>query len=709
MAPALRVYALASIAVVLGFLVLRARDPIRLGVGDPTADAIIETSIARVTHDGFHATSFGDLGDIDPASTDVSRTLHAPALGELVYGAVGRYLGARDVATFRLLALACSVLAMWLFFQYARRLWSAQIALIATALCATSVIWTTTADGLGPAPLTQATGFLALWGLVRALETAQRRHLAAVALGTVGCFLASRDYWVFLPVAAIFTVHARRGDPLTRGHRRALATCLAGCAVGLLIKALLVHGATEAQPHLKAVLGHAAGVLRPRAVSSLPTLIRRYTLGLTPLVWIALGATLWRAVRAASPRTLIEDRASWLVALAAVASYVDARLNPAPLLGSQAVLPCYALAAAIVLHRLFEGPGVRRALAAAWLLAAPAWTLSFVLGQPRAVLGRDDVARVNAYLASSDRNDFVVSNLLADGPLELAFRRHGWPAPDGRHTGETPLKILELLETAGTDYVHAVVFTTPESRFNDRSLWALAVPRRQWSVSGWPQLFRGRAAKEVRAYDKRVRDHLDAVGAQRVLQLANFDVYRIDRASVLAAIGRSVPVVHRLDFGSIAANPHKLLGWGDPWLRDDAALAVASIIGHASCANPPRLADGPTGSACRTTLTRSGLRLLDEGHVNRAQLMIRVERACDLRLTVELAGAGLIRVAVDDFTAGRCAPASQFVFDIPQRAVRAGLNVITFERRIGPKDLTADVASLIIEPRCEPDEPERPR
>jgi hypothetical protein len=107
--------------------------------------------------------------------------------------------------------------------------------------------------------------------------------------------------------------------------------------------------------------------------------------------------------------------------------------------------------------------------------------------------------------------------------------------------------------------------------------------------------------------------------------------------------------------------------------------------------------------------------------------MIRVERACDLRLTLELASpwrvpgiavvaelieqlsggsvhrgpASLLGISVNDFTDWTCEPSNRVTFLIPQRSVRAGINVVTFEKkRIGPMDARADVMSLAIEPIC---------
>jgi hypothetical protein len=123
------------------------------------------------------------------------------------------------------------------------------------------------------------------------------------------------------------------------------------------------------------------------------------------------------------------------------------------------------------------------------------------------------------------------------------------------------------------------------------------------------------------------------------------------------------------------------------------------------------------GNACETVLTRSGLKVLDERSTNHAELMFRVERVCDLRLTLELASSSLLAISINGVTAAPCTPARHASFVVPQRSIRAGVNVLAFEKkRFEPrdpwadpktpgtvlKDPRADVRSLTIDPICEP-------
>jgi len=278
--------------------------------------------------------------------------------------------------------------------------------------------------------------------------------------------------------------------------------------------------------------------------------------------------------------------------------------------------------------------------------------------------------------------------------------------------------MLDMFETTGTAYVHAVIFTTPESRFVDRSLGQILMRRRLASVTGWPHIVRSKANGIIRDYDKKVFRYLDAVGARRVVQLRNFDVYRIELSTVLELAGRPLPLVRELDLSSLASDRYKLLGWGSPRVTDEEHLGASSIDGHGTCRDPlvEHRAGEPAVQACGTVLTKAGLGVFDGGFVERAQLMIRVERACDLTLTLELAArpglwqlprrlasSSLLEMSINDFTARQCDPATRVTFQVPERSVRAGVNVITLDKsRFGPLDPRADVLSLSIEPVCAP-------
>jgi hypothetical protein len=712
----LRIYLLGCIAISFAYLVLHAREPLRLNIGDPWSDAAAVSSVESVKQHGLNSS----------AISGAYRPPHDLLVG-VVHGALAK-LGVSELGAFRLSALAFSMLWAWLVFLYARRIWGDTVALLATALLATSVLWMMYADSIARPPVVHASCFLALWGLARAIETRQRRHYAAAIAGSFGCWFGAFDDQVLLLAGVLFTVHIKLGNPFARGNFRFVVLCAAGALAAFITRSLVVIGPVDW--YAGAVEWQA--VIDRELVTPLPVLLRRYALVFTPMFWITFGDTAWRVLRAPSVISVVEDGSTWLLAVAAVVLYVSSRDTAPPMLRAQPVLPFHAIGSAILIARLMEGRRIARTFAFAWATVAPVWGIYLMLSLPRSVLDREDVAKVRAYLATSDGNDFVISNLLSDGPIQAAFDRHNWPAPqrnDEDNAQSAVLGMLYVFDTTGTEQVHAVIFTAPESRFVDTSLGQLVMRGKLASVTGWPYVVRSKANGVVRDYDKKVLRNLKTVGAKQVLHLSNFDVYRIDRPTVLERAGRSVPVAREIDFSSSGSNKHMLLGWGGQWVTAADQIGVTSIIGHTVCSNPVLHRDvEPAGNACETLPTRSGLSVIEDVSVARAQLMIRVERVCDLRLTLELAASRLeqlalefapsspfaqralelvsstrLAVSINDFTATQCEPGKRVSFVIPQRWVREGVNIITFEKkRFGPMDPHADVASLAIEPVCEP-------
>lgn len=667
----LRIYLLACIALAFGYLVVHAGESLRLSVGDAWADASVMLAIEHGTRD--------------------------PPLATLVYGAVARMFGADRIILFRLLALGFSGLAAGLLYQYARRMWNERVAVIATALTTTSLLWMLFADSLQRPPIMHAACFLALWGVVRVLETRRLAHYLAVLIGTFVCLYAGSNDWLFLPLGVVFTIYVKRGNPLAGDNWYPLAVC----ALAALIAAALRSPFTADPATWQ-------GALDRGVASSYATLVRRYTALLTPMLWVTLAWSVWRALRTPSPKAALEDGTTWMLVAALLFIYLPFPRWGAATLRPQLLLPLYAIGSALLIERLFDnGRWLRRTLATAWCVLAPLWGLWLAVSHPREVIASDDLTRANAYLAQNDRNSFVLSNLLADGPMVSAFGRHGWTETFRDATPETAHgRMLELFETTGTDYVHAVIFTTPGSRFVDRSL-PQVMGRRMPSVDGWPYLVRAKVKSLVATYDRQVLRTLEAVGAKRVLQLGNFDVYRIDRATAFEVAGKSVPVVKQIDFTSLAALRHQLLGWGDPVEPGAPGTTPASIAGYARCWNPIAVTTQPAPNGCTMVETPSGLDVLDVRGVSRADLMVRVERACDQQLTVTLAAPARVDILVNGVPVLGCGDPQWGTITasvrVPQRAVHAGVNTITFsDAQSDPKTVRPELRTLVIEPRCEP-------
>ncbi len=701
MSRPLRGLLLGSIAIALVYLLVHAREPLRLNVGDPWSDANVLSSINYVKSDGFLATSFTDILDVGPLTADSYRYIHYPPLAEIFYGAVGKYLGVSDIGTFRLFGLMFSSLAMWLLFSYVRRLYSDRIALITTTLFSTSLIWMMYADSMHQAPVMQCTGFLALWGLVRAIETKQKRHYAAAIVGSMLCFFTSYDYFVFLPAAAVATVWIKAGNPFHKGNRHYVVLCALGCLAGITLKCLCVIGAVGwneflADLHLQ-FLERATSTHDRKFTSALPTMFRRITLVFTPFAWIGASYHVLKAIRAPSITAAFRDTAIWMLLAALVFLYLFRQLAASQMLASQVLLPFYAIGSAIVIDKLLSGRELYRRFAWAWLIAAPLWSFFFMFTHPRSVLDRDDVAKTNAYLAANDHNDFLMSNLLSDGHIQASFDHHSWAALDADDTSDSALQMMRVFELTDTDYVHAVIFNDPDSRFIDKSLWPLAMPRGLWAVTGWPQLYRSKTNAVIAEYDRRVQKNLVAVHAQKVLELKNYAVYRIDRATVLALIAERVPAAQHIDFGNLGAQRHVMLGWGFPDLYKGDGVPVNTIKGFYRCSLPRTDARGDT---CKTVLTKFGIEVKGEQVSQTGQLMIRIEQVCDYRLTFTFPVTAPTRLSIKGFTAV-APPGQTATFMVPARYLTKGTNLVELENLL-PREYGTElpVATLDLVPSC---------
>jgi hypothetical protein len=371
------------------------------------------------------------------------------------------------------------------------------------------------------------------------------------------------------------------------------------------------------------------------------------------------------------------------------------------MLPSQVMLPFYSIGSALIIDRLLDGTKSRRVFALAWLVAAPVWGFAIMFSHPRSVMQRDEVAKVNAYLAQDDHNDFLLSNLGSIGHIQAAFDRHYWATPAPRKASNAYLDLWSTFEVTGSDYAHAVIFTDVDSRFIDKSLWGFAMPKRQWSVTGWPYFVRAKTNRMINEYDKNVQTALRTLNATRLQHFSNFDLYRMDKATLVEAVSHDVPAVTHIDFGSLTASRNELLGWGAPHLIDPEQIAASPIAGYDTC-----VGEGEPGRSnrCKTVLTKLGLEVKDTITAPRGQLLVippatkDFERACDLRIRIRLARPTALSLTMNSFTAqaplGRDA-----TFVVPASAVEPGVNLVTLENLL-PLLGSAEVMVLDLEPAC---------
>ena len=618
---------LGCIAIACVYLLVHAREPLRLNLGDPGSDARLALRLG-VTH----------------------------------------------IAAIRLVAVLISGLALWLLFSYVRRLYADRVAWIATALFGTSLLWLMYADSLHEGAVLPCMGFLSLWGLARAIESRQRRYYAAAFAGAFGCFFTSFDYAVFLPAAALFTIYVKAGSPLGRGHWQLVALCALGWLLGI---ALGWHG-LDALP-----ASDRASWL------AMPTMIRRVTLLFTPLVWIPIVIHVVQAVRAPTVAAAIKDSAAWMLVAALATFYLFAQRAAVQMLAAQALLPFYAIGSARLLDRMLAGRPLLRQLASAWLVIAPLWSFYLLFTHPRSVLHRDDLATTHGFLAAHDRNDFVLSNLAFDDVIDAAFQRHRWPMFDAKNPSAAPIHLLRMFERTGAAYAHAIIFRGPDARFVDQSLWPIASPRGLWAITGAPYLHRAKAKAVIAEYDTRVLNNLKAVHATKVLQLSNYTVYRIDRMTVLAILAKEVAPAPRVDFGSVNAWPHELLGWSGPLLLPDGT--PASVV---------ETTERCPAAPCKTHMAARGLGVTGEVTPQLGQIMLRIDPVCDLQLRFRFAGASYARSSIHGWSSGPLI-GDRATFTVPRAHLHRGVNVVTLENLFPTAaGVRLRVTSLDLAPAC---------
>jgi hypothetical protein len=353
------------------------------------------------------------------------------------------------------------------------------------------------------------------------------------------------------------------------------------------------------------------------------------------------------------------------------------------------MLPFYAIGSAMMIEKLLATRW--RFVGYAWIAAAAVWGGYFMLSVPRAAMEPDDIAKVRSYLAEHDHNDFVLNNLMASGQIQWAFDRHDWapymeeaqgPVADAAARRE----YLEMFVQTNTQTATAVIFRSPDTRFIDKSLWPLALPIRQWSVTGTPYMFPVKARRLVEEYDRQVLAGLAAVDAERVLRLPTIDVYRIDRAQLLAKWEQSLPITKTIDLGGPTGAVNKLLGW---WHKPTNTTAKRWVCGHADA------------TPCKSVLTNRGVHVLDTEPVVRGDVMLKVPQSCELKLRIELTSPTPIRVRMNGFRFEEMTDGSSFELVVPREHVRAGVNVLSIEDPWRPMHRGVPVSVIAIE-SCAP-------
>jgi len=149
-----------------------------------------------------------------------------------------------------------------------------------------------------------------------------------------------------------------------------------------------------------------------------------------------------------------------------------------------------------------------------------------------------------------------------------------------------------------------------------------------------------------------------------------------------------VTTTSHVDFGSVNARRHELLGWDTPSLVGEGTPA-SLIQGVKRCLVLP----------CKTTAENLGV-VVPEATLPVGQVMIRVDQVCDLQLTFTFANPGYARFAINGFSVGPMFGKTA-TFTVPAAHLTTGINVVELEDHL-PRALRTElaVASLDLSPAC---------
>jgi hypothetical protein len=582
----------AAVGVVFAYLLASAWEPLRLNWGDPWSDANVLTALNFSSKYGFITTSFTDVLDVGPLTNESYRYTHYPPFAEIFYGTVRKVFGGGeplDITVYRLFAIVFAGVGLHSFYRYVRQVWGDGLAVWSTVLCATNLLWIQFADAMHQAPILFASGMTALAAVPRVVtsmkeETRDPWARVAVAIGTYVCFLTAYDYHFFLPTAALLTARVL-GVPLLSKRMVKLAALIAiSGAIAIVTKSAFVTGALGWKGFLEDVhfqfLERATTKFSPDYRSGfLIIIVSRWTAYFTPILFVAAAVVVWRVLSRTvrhgigrSVRSLLlgseelrGDFGSLVIMLVAGLPFVlvFSELAVEQVLPSQVIIPFFAVACGYCVHWL----GLKRdrlAYGAAVLFVA--WQAIHMSRIPKALLDRSVTAQVADYLRKNDSSDFLVTNLMSDGPIQYFFDRHMHMPVE--FVEWTPGAYRELASKTASGIIHALYFDDPGTRLIDKSLWYLLPKKSLWAVFGVPYVLRDQALAEIVDWDGRVLESLRRSGTE-VLRLPGVRLFRIEmnvdtrRAEFRKKLSGGEPNRY-IDFGAPESEMHKLDGFRMP-------------------------------------------------------------------------------------------------------------------------------------------------
>lgn len=423
-------------AIALVWCVVHAFDPPRLNWGDSASDYNAMNAGRNFAKYGFLKLRLTPFV-LDPAyMTEADKVLiytHYPQLPDLMNGVLRVVFRMTDLVQFRLVALCFSFGALFFVYRLISSYWSRGAAQIALALWVINPLWLQHADYLHHAPYAAFFGWGCLYFLIQYFRDERRRgYLAASGVFLFFVFMASYDFWIFIPLLLAM---------VTVGHYKAVRwptirflSILASCAVAALVfkwgtNAWALGGVQAFIQDLRFQFTERATDTAVRVAYDRgiwPTLLGRvercFSLLLLPVAAFWLLAPLFKRRWQGRLSGLETLRANPMLLLLAALPFllVFRELWVGQYYPTLLVLPFYAVACAVLIALLLEAPERWPKLVGGALLGALAWnSIGEDVSFKKAFFDRSAIASLQAEFDSVSQPG---QQILVDHVFNAAYR-----------------------------------------------------------------------------------------------------------------------------------------------------------------------------------------------------------------------------------------------------------------------------------------------
>lgn len=548
----------ACLALVGLYLIVSAFEPFRTNWGDPWSDGNALTSGRHFAREGFIKLAFTPRVDIAPITDTTLVYTHYPPLPDLVNGFLQWVTGGDHLAFFRIVAILFSALSLVFFHAFVERLMGGVIAKVAVAVMAMNLLWLQYADTLHHIPLYTMTGYAALAAAVRWLDERRPWQLAGVGVATFFCFIASYDFYLYVPILLLGTIKLRKHRWLGGPGLVVILVVAASGLFSIVVKNLLAIWAVGTHEWYKDLVFQ----FLERSTSSYA---RSYKEGIAQMVF-------WRAWRFFTPLFF----GCALIQLVGVVDWLRGRQPEFPL------LPLLFLLAGAPFIRVFSqlfveqyhttllllpyaSLGIATLLVGTWArsrVIAIALALFYVGWQgfqlalfKKAFVRPDDIAAIDKVL-ERDRHNFVLTNITVDSPSRYYWNRYAF----GIVTD--PVTLRAKLEEYGADSpLTTIQFKNLKHHAYDKWIYATFGGSGRWAWISRPDYYRTSWGRQFDLLDREEDKQLADLGTVvhespevRVRQITLEQIDRLQRGRIPRA------EVTKIDFDTPSSDPYRVSG-----------------------------------------------------------------------------------------------------------------------------------------------------